>query len=207
MVTADFDKLWEKFHEDKATRLSLKTDLAQHEKSFEYHSVRKEKATKAREIFILVGQQTQDKLTVHISKLVTTALLSVFPEEYGFKVDMVTRRNQSECDLLVTKEGREMSPMDSSGGGVVDVIAFALRIAFWSLRKSRPVFLLDETFKNVSSNLHVQCSEMMSMLSEKLGIQIILVSHLPGIISAADRIFHVESGNVEVLCNVAEDTV
>jgi len=75
------------------------------------------------------------------------------------------------------------------GGGAVDVAAFALRMAFIAIRGGRPILVLDEPFKFVSVDLQNKCSDMIKELSRKLSIQVIMVSHLPEIISGADRIF------------------
>jgi DNA repair exonuclease SbcCD ATPase subunit len=85
-----------------------------------------------------------------------------------------------------------MRPMDCAGGGPIDVASFALRLMYWTLNKTRPIFVLDEPFKFVSVDLQPKCSEMLKMMPDKLGIQIVMISHLPEIIAAADKIFVVE---------------
>uniref|UniRef100_A0A6M3KLG4 Putative ATPase domain containing protein n=1 Tax=viral metagenome TaxID=1070528 RepID=A0A6M3KLG4_9ZZZZ len=106
-----------------------------------------------------------------------------------------------ECDLLFKKHGKEYLPLDGDGGGPADVADFALRIAFWSLSKNRPVFVLDEPFKFVSYDLQGKVSDMLRMICDKLNIQIIMVSHQLGINKQADKTFKVvkESGISRVI--------
>lgn len=151
---------------------------------------------KAKEVLQIVAKQTQDNLTYHISGLVTTALSSIFPDPYEFVSEFVVRRDKTECDLYFTKNGDRFDPFASCGGGPVDVASFALRLVAWSLKKNSPVIILDEPFKFLSVDLQPKASQMLKTLSQRLGLQIIMISHLPNIIDSADRVFVVEKGTV-----------
>jgi len=161
---------------------------------------RHEDSTKARAIVQKVAQATQKKLEYHVANIVTLAEAAVFPEPYEFGVEFVQRRNRTECDLFFIKGGERMDPVSSSGGGALDVASFALRCAFWSLHKSRPVIILDEPFRFVSVDLQERCGTMLKRISERLGLQVIMISHLPNIISGADKVFRVtQEGGVSAV--------
>lgn len=151
----------------------------------------------ARGIIQTVGQQTQEELQYHISELVSLALNAVFDEPYTFKVEFVLRRGKTECDLLFERDGHAFSPIDSSGGGPVDVAAFALRIALWNIASPRPrnTLILDEPFKfidPIENTEHLRrASDMLKELSAKLGLQLIYVTHSPDLAEAADKVFTV----------------
>jgi DNA repair exonuclease SbcCD ATPase subunit len=146
---------------------------------------------KARIIVQTVAEQTQKKIEYHISNLVSLALAAVFPDPYTFLLRYVQRRGRTEADLIFVKDGNEGRPIDVSGGGPIDVAAYALRPATYSLKPTRGVFLLDEPFKFVSRDLQHKCSEMLKMIGEKLGVQHIIVSHIPELIDKADTVFEV----------------
>lgn len=158
-------------------------------------------ALEAQHLMQVVAKDTQDKVSVEISDVVTTALRSIFPDPYEFVVKFELRRGQTECDFLFKKNDRETDPIEEGGGGPADVAAFALRCAFWMLRPSRPVFLLDEPFKFVKYTLHGLCSDLIKSLSEKLGFQVIMTSHFQEIIKRADKIFEVTDGTVKEIEN------
>jgi len=132
----------------------------------------------------------QEKISEYVSHVVSLALDIVFPKTYQFKVKFLQRKNKIECEFILIRENEEISPLDS-GGGVVDIVSFALRTIFWSLSKYRSVLILDEPFRNVSTDLQFNCGEMLKTLSNELGLQILLISHSPDIISQADRVFEV----------------
>lgn len=151
----------------------------------------------ARAIVQKVAEETQKKIEFQISNLVSLALASVFPDPYKFDLRFVQRRNRTECDLIFSKNGNETDDiLFSGGGGVADVASFALRIALWSLKKSRATFILDETWKFLHSPVYQEkVSIMLKELSEKLGIQIIMISDQLNILNAVDKVFRVENSN------------
>jgi len=149
-------------------------------------------AIKAREILFHVAQDTQKSIEQNIGRIVSLALNAIFDEPYDFKIEFVKRRNKMECDLFLESNGEKMIPSDSVGGGVLDVISFSLRLAFVMLSQSRRILILDEPMKNLSRNYQPKAAEMIKMLSEKLGIQVIMTTHIPEFISSADKLFELK---------------
>jgi len=147
----------------------------------------------AREIVRTVGLETQRQLQYNISDITSLALEAVFPDPYELKVEFVERRNKTECDLKFVRGDMEIDPLTASGVGAVDVAAFALRIASWSMARprTRNVIILDEPFRFLSENYQDQASQMLKELSTKLGIQFIIVTHEMTLASYADRTFEV----------------
>ena len=150
---------------------------------------RLEHSEKALIIVQEVAKETQRTLEYRISSLVSTALAAVLPEPPEFVVRFEIRRNQTECDLLIKEGDFEQRPADGSSGGSIDIASFALRIARWSLNKNRPIFIMDEPFRNVSPDLQHKVSDMLRMISEKLGIQILMVSHAENVNVSANKTF------------------
>jgi len=151
------------------------------------------KHEKAREIIRIVGLTTQQSLQFHISDITSLALEAVFPNPYELKVEFIQRRNKTECDLYFVRDDNKIDPLTASGVGAVDVAAFALRIASWSMAQphSRNVIILDEPFRFLSENYQEKASQMVKEISEKLGIQFIIVTHEPILTNYADRTFDV----------------
>lgn len=147
----------------------------------------------AREVIRAAALKTQETLAFHISDISTLALQAVFPEPYDLTVNFVQRRNKTECDLKFQKNKNEMDPLDATGGGPVDVASFALRIASWAMERprSRPTIILDEPMRFLSTDLQPKASEMVKEISEKLGLQFIIITHEQELTEQADKIFEV----------------
>jgi DNA repair exonuclease SbcCD ATPase subunit len=144
-----------------------------------------------------VAKQTQQELEYHISEVVSTALSSVFDDPYEFKVEFVIKRGKTEADLYFIRRKERVDPLSASGGGVVDVASFALRIALWNLLKGQisNTIWLDEPFKMLSRELQPKAGEMIKMLSDKLKIQFIIITHNQDIIESADKVFEIKQNS------------
>jgi len=164
-------------HQLKKDRKYLKRDLKRHEQALE--------------VVKAVAIKTQERIQFHISDITSLALESVFPDPYELVAEFVQRRNKTECDLYFSRNGEKADPLSASGGGAVDVAAFALRVASWSMQKpkSRNVLVLDEPFRYLSSDLLPKASEMLQQISQDLNLQIIMVSHSEELIESADKVF------------------
>jgi DNA repair exonuclease SbcCD ATPase subunit len=151
----------------------------------------------ARNIIQTAAQITQTQLSDQLSKIVSMALQTIFEDPYEFKVDFVKRRNKTECDLLLTKNGQDFTPLDSCGYGIADIVSFALRIAYWKLEgKYRNTFFLDEPLRNLSRDRLPNASIMIKQLSKELKIQFIILTHNKTLIEAADRVFRTDYGRI-----------
>ena len=139
----------------------------------------------------LVAKETQEMLKYNVVDIVNLALATCFPDEYEFDIQFEIKRGRTEAQLIFRKEGIDIDPINASGGGVVDVVAFALRISAWSLGHSDNVLIFDEPFRFLSKDLQPRAGEIMRKLSKHLKLQMLVVSHNDAIIDNADRIFEV----------------
>lgn len=145
-----------------------------------------------------VAQNTQEKLKFQIEDVVNLALESVFPNEYVFQMNFNVSRGKTEAELVFTdrRTGQTIDPMEASGGGVVDLTCFALRISGYALESGTDnLIILDEPFKFISRDLQERAGEILKKLSEKMNLQIIMVTHIPEFIDVADRVFLVKKGS------------
>lgn len=168
----------------------------EHDKLYKEAVLKKERVEKARIILQAAAESVQQNLQNRINTVVQMALDIVFDNPPKFSLDIVQRRGKTEADILTNG----LRPIDSDGGGVVDIITFALRTALWSIKPNRKTFILDEPFRNLSRDLQHKAAEMVKVLSDKLGIQIIMVSHHTISDEYVDKTFVVEKdGNVSII--------
>ena len=168
--------------EKSVKELNLK--LRKNKRSLRHHE-------QAREVIREVGLKTQQQLQYHISDITSLALEAVFNNPYELIAEFVQRRNKTECDLFFQRDGSKVDPLTASGVGAVDVAAFALRVASWSMLRphTRNTVILDEPLKFLSNEYQEKASVMIKEISKKLGIQFIIITHEPILAGYADKVF------------------
>lgn len=138
-------------------------------------------AVSAREFVTESALAVQTRVHQVIAGLVTRCLHAVFVDEpYDFKIEFVKRRNKTEADLYFERDGHRLD-YSQVGGGVLDVAAFALRLATLVLRRPplRKVLIMDEPFKMLSErggNLE-RMKDLLQELSAETGFQFVVVTH------------------------------
>lgn len=126
-----------------------------------------------------VAQLIQSKAHAQIADIVTKCLEAVFDEPYTFHILFERKRGRTEAKLTFKRDDTEVDPLTASGGGVVDVAAFALRVACLMLARPKvhKVLILDEPMKMVSINHIAAVKALLMALAKDMGIQIIMVTH------------------------------
>jgi DNA repair exonuclease SbcCD ATPase subunit len=128
-----------------------------------------------------VANGIQADLDAALSALVSRCLASIFDNAYRFVIRRVRNgRAASVHMLLVNERGTELDPLAATGGGVVDVTAFALRLSVLLLTAPpvRRVLILDEPFKFVSVEYRERVRALLEELAAELGVQFVLVTHI-----------------------------
>jgi len=153
---------------------------------------------KAKAIIREVSLATQQQLQYNISEITSLALDAVFPDPYSLQAEFVQRRNKTECDLFFVRDKKKIDPISASGGGAVDVAAFALRTASWSMAipRTRNVLILDEPFIHLKGKeANGRALDIVNELSKRMEVQIIMVSdeRVPKaeIVERSDQVFEV----------------
>jgi ABC-type Mn2+/Zn2+ transport system ATPase subunit len=125
-------------------------------------------------------QQMQESAHRQVASIVTQCLQAIFGPHLAFTLYFEQKRGRTEALMLVTDlQGNMIDPMTACGGGVVDVISFALRICALVLTKPsrRRLLVLDEPFKFVSAEYREGIADLLKRLSQDLQIQFVLVTH------------------------------
>jgi len=185
------------FHQLEGRRKSARERLHKVKKQVDEYESKALLIVKAQVLAQMVAKEVQQALAFHITNLVSLALKAVFPDPYEFILRFEESRGKTEALMLVSRNGNEVDPYDAAGGGVVDVVSFALRICMWKLmaHPSRNVLVLDEPFKMLSSDLQPKAGKMIGDLSKKLGLQMILVTHEKELVEYGDRVYFCKRGN------------
>lgn len=126
------------------------------------------------------SKEIQQKVHEKISSVVSSCLKAVFDDPYEFDIVFETKAGRTEARIQFVRSEICIDPLSGSGGGVVDVAAFALRVACLSLRRPllRRVLIFDEPFRFVSSEFRPRVRLLLERLAEDFGIQFIMITHL-----------------------------
>lgn len=134
-----------------------------------------------RDYSMQVAEYCQNRFETVISSIVTRCLSAVLGDQrYVFKIVFERKRNQAEArPVLVDADGNEYNPETMNGGGIVDVVAFGLRLACLILSRPQPskILILDEPFQGLSAEYVQAMLSLMETLAEEFGVQIIMVTH------------------------------
>lgn len=145
--------------------------------------------SEALDVMNVVSILCQEQFKGVVEGIVTDALKFVYGEMYSFEMDSEIKRNQPEILFYVVIDGHRYSiKNDDIGGGVIDVVAFALRVTLWALQDQQTdnVMIMDEPLKNLDSDRLVLVGSMIKKISMDLGLQFIIVTHETQLAEAAD---------------------
>lgn len=180
--------------------LQIGTLLDRHDRNKERLSDEKEQLTRAEEVLRdassahdviqQVALDTQSQAHEQIGRLCSQCLRDVFDEPYELKIVFERKRGKTEARLVFLRDDREFDPLSSSGGGVVDVAAFGLRISAIVLSRPslRRLVILDEPFRFVSVKYRERVRRMLQDLSDEIGVQFVIVTHINEIMTG--KIIH-----------------
>jgi hypothetical protein len=132
-----------------------------------------------------------------MDQLVTYGLNTVFPgRDIKFETELVERGNKIKINLKTLYNGSLVDADNKSSITVVE--SFLLRILCIAKLKKAPLLLMDETFAAVGSEYIENISKLISELSKKLGIDILLVTHNPAFEAYSGKSFKLVSDENEV---------
>lgn len=128
-----------------------------------------------------VAKGVQQKAHAKIASVVTHCLKAIFGEEaYEFRINFERKRGKTEAKLSFVRDGIELDdPTGETGGGVIDVASFALRLAcvLLSLPKRRKLLILDEPFRFINGTEYQErVGILLEKLAEDLDFQFVIVT-------------------------------
>lgn len=129
-------------------------------------------------------QKTSDyarqKAKQRIEEIVSQVLNVVFGGTHKFIIEMVVRSNRPEADYYLDDSNTvtKLEPPDyDRGGGKIDVISMALKLAVGELTGIQGPLFLDEVGKHVSAEFSKNVAYFLKEYSQTFGRQIILITH------------------------------
>lgn len=195
----DYQELKDLYIEKKTKRDMLRSTYKNIKIKYKKAKHESQLIEKAQAFLQKVAKETQEQLRFQITDIVNMALDACFPG-LKFEIEFEIKRGKTEAEF-VFKQGSHIidDPMNGLGGGVIDLTAFALRIATLTIGTTDNVVILDEPFKFLQpKELHQKGLQMIKQISHMLGIQFIINSNsVQGgdIANIADKLFETKIRN------------
>ncbi len=129
-----------------------------------------------------------------MDQIITYGLSTVFPKrEIEFKSSLEERGKKLWINLDTYYDGNLVDPDNKSSVSVIE--SFLLRMLCIIKLKKANILLLDETFAAVGAENIDNTSSLLSEMSKKLGLDILLVTHNPGSNQWANQCFQAKLKN------------
>jgi len=129
------------------------------------------------------SEYARNQAKIQIESLVTKCLQYIFENNIEFKIEIEESYSKPSAEFYVTTMDKDMTiktkPELSRGGGVIDIISLALRIAFLQIHKPKieGPLILDEPAKHVSEDYIYNVADFLKKASDMFQRQIIMVTH------------------------------
>lgn len=144
-------------------------------------------------LFGKASEYARTQLKTKLEQTVTAALQAVFGvETIRFEVEMKATNGQPSATWQIVSDIGDVpvtaSPEDAHGGGIVDVVSLALRLALLELARPKiegPI-IFDEPAKMVSAEYLPNLAAFLKQYAKATNRQILMVTHAPTLAEIAD---------------------
>ena len=157
-------------------------------------------AHEALEFLEEVANSRRGAMKGKIEKVLTEAVQFVYGAGRRIELTYAVKNNRSHLDFELIKQtpsGEVCRVLDGTGGGlgVSDTCSVPLRLSvLLGAKNADRVCFLDECYKHLDQNRIRNVVPFLRVLTDRLGIQVILLTHHTTIQDSADVSFLVEEG-------------
>ncbi|SDC50857.1 MULTISPECIES: ATPase [unclassified Candidatus Frackibacter] len=199
----------EEYNIRKGERNRLLTDKEEREKEIKELKDDIDIFEQTRILLKEASEYAREQAKQQIVSLVTKALQFVFGPEFSFEIEIEEKRGRPHVEFYVVSDYGDRrlknKPQTARGGGVVDVVSLALRVAIlesYNPKVAGPL-VLDEPAKHVSADYIVNVAQFLKHINQIFSRQVIIVTHENHLSEIGDKAFRVKAE--EGVSNVTTD--
>ena len=190
-----FETFSEEIKQHKEGLIKLKGVKEQIEKQIEQEKTELDKYKEEQKLnqlaalfmFSEIFERRQANLSA-IENIATSALRQIYGDEYSLKFETFEENRKDgantfkiEIKIISPHEGQDMETglLGERGGGLIEVVSFALRIAALKWLGYNGPILLDEAWKSMSTDYKIsEVANFLEEVSSSTDRQVILVTHM-----------------------------
>jgi hypothetical protein len=173
----DTEKIRKRINRLKADRRAALREVDDAKASLASYQATEADTLEAQKLINDVAERIQAAMHEGISGVVGLCLDAVFDDPYTFRIRFDQKRGKTEAVLELSRDGGVYDdPLNEVGGGVIDIVSFALRCAYLLLRPGlRRVVVLDEPFRYVRGDAYrTRTRDILARLADDFGFQFVL---------------------------------
>lgn len=195
--TKEIIAMWERRIEQlKAKRDLLAEQIEEQEEKKQKISLELDICEKACILISHAAEKALSAVSEAFEAIVSPVLKHILGDSYNFKIKWFRSSSSSpSAEFLITSPSGDglidVNPK-YKGGGVRDVVGFALRFSFLCISKNRGIVVLDEAFSQLDRERLASMAQSLKFIQEKIGNQIIFITHDQDYIDHADKVIRVE---------------
>ena len=206
MLRTRYERVASDLDRRKGQRDLIAQSIAQSESSLSILDSQLSMERECARLFQLTTEASWAMAKQLVEELVTRALQSVFfDRSYKFAMSYEVKRGAAAVTFAVIENGQEMDLVDDLGGGIADLVALVLRIAFVNLYRPavRQLLILDEPTRMIAEVYQPYVARFVKQVCKELGMTVFLVTHSQALVQEASQVF--EAKNVDGVCVVEEE--
>ncbi len=195
---------------EKGKSDKLKEQLKNNKMKLKQVEMELELLNKVSILFQKTAEFAREQAKTQVESLVSKCLQFIFESNLEFLIEIEELRGKANADFYVVSESDDIviktKPELSRGGGIVDIVSLALRIAFLQTHKPKiqGPLILDEPAKHVSDDYIYNVANFLKETSDLFNRQIIMVTHNKHLASIGSNAYRVDLKNL--ISNVSEVT-
>jgi DNA repair ATPase RecN len=193
----DYDDLCLDLARTEALRDSAQTALSSSKRQVLTLEAEEEVLDRVADLFrTLIDREVVDNAKT-VESLLTEGLQAIFDDlDLSVRSEIDIQRGKVAVDLITVQKQAdgtitEGASTDVYGGSVATVQSVLLRIVVLNRRGLRPLLLLDESLAAVSEHYVPRVGQFLSVLSKRMGLDVLAVSHNPSLVEAANNAYRI----------------
>jgi len=180
----------------KGQKLQLEKTIENLKKSIEEDAGQEKILTDTNAFLQELNIQRRETTVTRIEDIVTEALQEILNNDnINFKIIFEAKRSavNTEFKIFNSINMTEYDILTSRGGALAHIVSVALKIIISKLLGLEHCLIFDESATFLDDENVVRFAEFLQKVSKQLDVQIIFVTHIKPIISAADNVIKINS--------------